>query len=405
MRTHLHRWSAGVFCAAAWLSAAALPPDERCPAGNLVDAGFRDAALTALGRLWVQAPGLAADGAVRVHHSAGHVDPEGRLWHQVSAYPANLALAGALRVDPALDGRVAGWLRWQARHVAAAGDNRGVVPDHWVRAGDLAESTCPPGLAAALCEHVDAADSTAASLLVLADTYRRHAAGVQVLQEPEVLAALEAAAATLQRLTQPGGLTWAKPSHRVVYLMDAVEVAAGWRAWSRLQQEVFMQPLAARTSAARALRAEAAIGERLWDAGAGQWRVSLGATKAQPARWYPDTVAQAWPLLWGGAELERSRGAWQTAARRWQGSEHWARSNVDPDGFWWPAVAVAAHCVGDGDAARTWAGRARQRWLDPADPFAWPFQIADLLWLLALAEPVPARTSSFVPFPSNNPSQ
>ena len=55
---------------------------------------------------------------------------------------------------------------------------------------------------------------------------------------------------------------------------------------------------------------------------------------------------------------------------------------------------MAALCTGDEPAARTWVARARQRWLDPRDPFAWPFQVSDLLWLLWLADPVAAQPPS-----------
>ena len=105
-----------------------------------------------------------------------------------------------------------------------------------------------------------------------------------------------------------------------------------------------------------------------------------------------DVMAQAWPLLWSLPEdrltRERGRQAWQRVSARWP---EWPRRNVDPAGFWWPAAAVAAHCSGDGRAAAEWVARARTAWLRPDTPFAWPFQVSDLLWLLWLAEPGPPQ--------------
>lgn len=421
-------------CVAAFAAAAALPlgpasaalPDDAasCAAGALVDATFRDASLAALDRLVVRAPGRPADGAVRVHHSPGYVDAQGRAWQQVSAYQVNLGLIGALRVAPSLQGSVAGWLRWQSRHmdIAGLGAARGVVLDHWLRAGDLAESTCPPGIAAALCNHVDAFDSTAASLLLLADAYAVRTGDAALLREPAMRQALEAAAGALIRLTQPDGLTWAKPTHPVAYLMDAVEVIAGWRAWARIQREVLAEPASASISLDFVRRGDAALRSRLWDAKSGLWRVHAGGVPARLDRWYPDTVAQAWPLLWSaGLDAEaatRARDAWKRAAGAWRGSADWAARNVDPAGFWWPAAAVAAHCTGDVASARTWVRRARARWLSPAEPFAWPFQIGDLLWLSWLAEPQPGAAAAAAaprppaaaplpssPLPSSSPLQ
>ena len=394
---------------AAWPAAAApvvaAQPliDSPCATGGLVDASFRDAALATLAGLVVHAPGRSADGAVRAHHSAGHVDAQGRAWHQISAYQVNLGLLGALRVAPASQlPLAAGWLGWLARHIAPGGASRGVVLDHWVRADDFEESTCPPGLARQQCEAVDAFDSTAATTLLLADAYLQRGGDVMLIREPRMRAVLEAAATTLQALTVTDGMTLAKPSHPVVYTMDVVEVIAGWRAWGRVQQGAYAQPQSALNSFAVAASAEAGLRKRLWHAPSGAWRVHLEAGAPQRSRWYPDTVAQAWPLLWGvdAGPPGRTAEAWRQAIAPWQRQPHWAARTADPEGFMWPAVAVAALCTGDEAAARTWVARARQQWLDPKSPFAWPFQVGDLLWLLWLAEPLPGlNTKVALPAP------
>ncbi len=389
--------------ACAMAAAPASPPSppltgSACSTGSLVDPVFRDAALAALAGLVVLAPGRSADGAVRSHHSAGHVDAQGRAWHQISAYQVNLGLVGALRVAPQQQlPLTAGWLRWLARHIAPGGASRGVVLDHWVRADDFEESTCPPGLAKSQCGAVDAFDSTAATTLLLADAYLQRGGDVMLIRDPAMRQALEAAATTLQALTVADGLTIAKPNHPVVYTMDVVEVIAGWRAWGRVQRDAYAQPASAANSFAVADRAEAGLRNKLWHAPSSAWRVSLESAAPQRKHWYPDTVAQSWPLLWGvdGGQPERARDTWRAAIAPWQRSPaHWARSTADPEGFWWPAVAVAALCTGDEAGARTWVSRARGHWLDPKSPFAWPFQVGDLLWLLWLAEPRAAQQTS-----------
>ena len=392
-------------------AAAALPPlGSRCPVGGLVDAVFRDAALHALGRLAVHAPGRAADGAVRLNRAAGHVDADGRAWHQVSAYQTNLGLIGVARVAPQALPLIADWLRWQARHVTPTAGAGGVVLDHWLRESDLAESTCPTRLAARLCGHVDADDSTAASLLLLADAYLGHGGDAALPREPAMRRALEAAAAALALLLQPDGLSWAKPNHPAGYLMDAVEVAAGWRAWSRLQRDAYADAAGADASLAAAARVDAAVQRQLWHAPSGRWRVHSGAAAPDDRRWYPDAMAQAWPLLWSAgqddAAFERAQGAWRHTALAWQGERHWAARNVDPAGFWWPAAAVAARCAGDDVPARAWVARARRVWLTPRSPFDWPFHVGDLLWLLWLADPpasVAAMDLSRSPSPATQP--
>lgn len=375
------------------VSAAPLPlAESTCASGNQVDAAFRDAAVAALERLIVRAPGRPADGALRVHHTAGHVDPAGAAWHQVSAYHANLGLMGALRVAPRLLPVAENWLRWQARNMALSGESSGIVLDHWIHAKNFEQSTCPPGMAHRLCRDADAYDSTAASLLLMADAFLRYGGDAAVLREPELQRALELAARAILVLTVVDGLTIAKPSHRVVYTMDATEVVAGWRAWARVQRDAYGDRQAAAQSLLHARRGEIGMQTRLWDGGVGAWRASLEAGAPHYTRWYADTVAQAWPMLWGIRTVPQSRqhAAWRSAIAHWQGTRHWAQENVDPDGFWWPSVAVAATCTGDVASASVWVARARRNWLDPKSPFPWPFQISDLLWLLWLADG-PAR--------------
>ncbi len=397
-------------CAAGTALAVAPLAESPCsgrPAGGgapLVDAVLRDAALQALQRLAVQAPQRPADGAIRNHLGTGFVDAQGHAWQQVSAYAVNLGLLGALPLTPAMLPLAADWLRWSSRHVAGSGPQRGVVPDHWVRSDDLEQALCPPGLEAARCGDVDAVDSTAATTLLLADAYLRHGGGTALLREPAVRALLEAAASAMTALTGSDGLTLAKSSHAVVYTMDAVEVIAGWRAWARLQRDAYAQPQSAINSAAAAVRAEAGLRAQLWDARATAWRVHRGAGALQPQRWYPDTMAQAWPLLWGAdaGPPGRAAEAWRHAQKAWL-HPHWATRTADPAGFWWPAAAVAALCSGDEPAARAWVARARQRWLDPRTPFAWPFQVSDLLWLLWLADPLMPQPPSLALAPPRQP--
>lgn len=380
--------SSGPAAEAARMQMAAVGAVRACPGGGLVDGAFRDAALAMFRQLAVQAPGQDAHGAVRMHWTPGHVDPQGQAWYQVQAYQANLSVAQVLRTDPTLAPLAANWLRWQSRHLSTVAPGQGVVFDHWLRAADLQVAVCPPAPAGP-CPFVDSYDSTAASLLMVADSYLAAAGDVAVLRETAVRAALRASAATMAALRQADGLTWAKPDYPVAYLMDAVEVAAGWRAWARVQQAAYGDTAGAASSMATAQRTEDAMRALLWHAPSQAWRHALQAGAPDFSRWYADTVAQAWPLLWGveGPRRGDAANAWRRASARWLGADDWSRRNVDTAGFWWPAVAAAAQCVGDTAAARTWIARARDAWLRPEQPFPWPFHVGDLRWLLWMADP------------------
>ena len=152
---------------------AGAPPlvDSRCATTALVDPTFRDAALATLEGLVVHAPGQPADGAIRLDYGIGLRDGDGHSWFRIAAYHVNLGLIGALATGPRALPIAAEWLRWQERHIASDGAARGVALDTWIRVDSSEESTCPDRLASAICDEVDAFDSTAASTLLMADAY------------------------------------------------------------------------------------------------------------------------------------------------------------------------------------------------------------------------------------------
>lgn len=303
-------WAGGALAQDPPAAIAAPPIDSACPAGNLVDPAFRDAAVLTMRRLVVRAPGRATHGAVRRSLGAAHVDRRGRTWHHVAAYEANLGFVGALRVDATMRREAADWLRWQAAQLPLVGPDRGVLHDRWVLADGSQQSPCPADIDARHCRQIDAVDSTLASFFLMAQAYLRHGGDAALLREPALRAAFDVAAATLATLQQTEGLSWAKADHPVAYLMDAVEVAAGWRALAQLQAEVWGDAAGAAVSRHQAQRTQDALQRSLWDGPAGLWRVSLNGPATRLARWYPDSMAQAWPLLCGppGATRRRSAG-------------------------------------------------------------------------------------------------
>src|SRR5205823_4074414 len=90
--------------------------------------------------------------------------------------------------------------------------------------------------------------------------------------------------------------------------------------------------------------------------------------------WYPDTVAQAWPLLFGvlSDRPETARATMALVNDTWDGEPKpdWTRNVVDPGGFTWPPIASAARpvrwvpnlCPIPGRRSRSKASRGRAGW-------------------------------------------
>ncbi len=357
------------------------------------DAQPEDAANMATAATWIEslqytAPEFPSIGAVKTHHTAAYVDPGENQYYRVVVYNANLALRGLLRsASPNRLQVVELWLRWYLDHLDTPPAPPGIVYDHWYLADGTGETTCPDGIDPPLCDFTDAADSVAATLLLLAWDYLQYGGDIAFLQESDNKEKLEAVADAILALQQEDGLTWAKDTWRVKYTMDNAEVYAGLRAMVHLERKVFRDPQAARTYRVAAVDVRRAVRRVLFD---GQIRLHRVARfendtfqDADLDVWYPGSVALVWPHLFGVIPAAEIRAQRQLSALNdsWDGSPNpdWTTSVVDPDGFLWPSVGHAAMLAGDCTSARQHLDFVvAERFPD----FDYPFTADDAGWLI-----------------------
>jgi len=203
-------------------------------------------------------------------------------------YFANLAAIGLAAAYPRTRDAshrvaVAKWLRWYAAHQ----NPNGTISDYRLQDGNLQ----PTG-------DCDSTDSYAATFLEALHRY------VEVSRDRQLLDALYTAAVKATgaiRLTlQDDGLTWAKPTYRVKYLMDNVEVYRGWQSAAALallmnrkgEADTFQR------LAGRVLRA---IDTILFHEEKGYYAFAMnenGTMEARLERWYPDVMAQLMAVAW-----------------------------------------------------------------------------------------------------------
>ena len=132
-------------------------------------------------------------------------------------YAALAILAGSERKKVPSDlARIAKWLDWCAKNQTADGywhDFEGTISRHQSNG------------------KVDAWDSSAALFLIVAERFQR--SGERMT--PAVITAAKKSLACIQMVTdQADGLTWAKPTYKVKFLMDNIETYAGLVAATRL---------------------------------------------------------------------------------------------------------------------------------------------------------------------------
>ena len=283
-----------------------------------------------------------------------------------------LARATQLTGDPVFAQAAWKWLAWYQAHQ----DSQGFVTDYTVVAGgEISTGT------------MDSTDAYAGTFLLAAQaawlaTHDRPA--LQAL-EPGIAAAVSAIEAT----QDSDGLTWAKPSFHVKYLMDQAEAYAGLRAASALATADGGTSLSqrARLDAARIASGVA----RLWNPSVGAYDWALGENGVgTPTQWsvlYPDALAQAWAVAFGLATGARARllmSHLAAAQHDWDLPAALALFGpaTQPVGYW-PVAGWAFAAVGD--AALTGEGWTRIDAAAEKALRAWPFTTASAGQLILLA--------------------
>ncbi len=289
-------------------------------------------------------------------------------------YLANYAAMGLAAADDGTGRSVYAeaawsWLAWYAAHQ----DARGFVTDHHVTdgvpisTGDMDSTDAYAGTFLLAVERTAATTPSRRRLVALAPAIARAVDAIEATQDAD-------------------GLTWAKPSWHVKYLMDQAESYAGLRAAARLATTLGDHALADRASRA-ATRLRAGV-DRLYDAttGAYDWAVH-GDGARQSTDWtqlYPDALQQVWAVAYGLVPAPRADAIvarFLAAHPDWDRPDAVARidGEVREVGFWVPS-AWALSRVGLSEGAAAGVGHIRAAAED--DGLRWPFTVGDAGQLL-----------------------
>lgn len=145
---------------------------------------------------------------------------------------------------------------------------------------------------------------------------------------------LRKAAGLLIDLQKPDGLTIAKKSYPIQYLMDNLEVYAGFAALARLGLSDYTQ---------HATRVATAINQNLWlEKGYLAWArdPQNGVTSSGWSKWYPDKLANTWAVYFSFIQPERRAGIYTTLKQEFSDPES-AYSNIGPEIIYLAMAALA----------------------------------------------------------------
>jgi hypothetical protein len=271
----------------------------------------------------------------------------------INPYFANLA-AKALLFEKGNLPHVQRYMEWYLAHL----NPDGTIDDYRVEDGaEIASGT------------YDSSDSYAATFLSLV------AAWVEAGGDPGWVShnrsGLNRIANAVIAVTDSDGLTWAKPGYAYKLLMDNCEVYQGWVDWARLltRRGEILQAADAhrRANGVRKALPKFQLADGSW--GWGIHRIGFVAGSS-PDRFYPDAIAQLFPLIWGLNGEAGSYQAFDSAQPQWR--------HLQASDFPWLLPTYAAALVGDRAAVRQALAQVETMHGD----LRWPWFVAESAWAI-----------------------
>lgn len=244
----------------------------------------------------------------------------------------------------------------------------------------------------------DSADAYAATFLTAVARYWQATGDTPFVQEHR--AELDLVAGVIVALQDRDGLAWARPGHWVKYLMDNAENFQGLRDYAWLLERLGDED-AARYWAARAEAVRAGIRQFMYNPRRGEyyWALKMSGTRRLPnwRQWYPDAVAQLFPVLCGveSPDSDVSRTIYQRFASFYPGWASVPRPGRSP----WGVLTPVAVTMGDAGPLQHLAAEPELPW--HAGEAAYLLAAARM-WLSSVAGSAGSVRPGVAPAPGGN---
>lgn len=378
-------WAAGVAVLCVALIGATPPPT----APGVATAAADRAAVVQDEAYWVSTAQLTCTGDGAGAIAEARIAGPGRV--SVHPYEANIGARALVAAGGRYLPMVAAYVRWYLGHLNRP-DRHGVtgtVYDHDVDPVTCA-STFQRDPVTGDVPTYDSTDAYAGTFLTLvADWARTDQAAVDVLGTPQARADLEAVAGAVLATLRPSGLTAATPVFDAEYLLDNIEAQQGLDDYASLLRGALDDPDRAGRWADAAAGIRTAIEDVLWRGSStpGLYGVAADALAPSADRWFPDALAQLWPVMYGLGPADRRADAWTAFSARWPG---WTTSTpsygaTSPEHDPNASVAYAAARAGDTTALDAYLVSSQRNWADAGRPPPWTVDDAGFRALAARA--------------------
>jgi hypothetical protein len=306
-------------------------------------------------------------------------------------YEANIGARAMVAAGPRYLPMVKHYIQWYLSHLNRP-DQHGVygtVYDY-----DYDPVTCvgtyQPDPRTGEAPKYDSTDAYAGTFLSLVRHYAEaNPADSSFLRSQQTTTDLQRIADVIITTGRPNGLTEATPSYPAQYLLDNVEAQRGLQDYVWVVANVLGDSAAAIRPAVQAAIIRYAIEIRLWQASRTPGMYGWAADQLSPSwvNWYPDAIAQLWPVWDLLGPSARQSAAWHQFVLRWptwvDSTPSYGSSGVghDPNSY----VAYAAARAGDRAALDDYLSRSEVNWIDRGRPPPWTVADSGFRALAALA--------------------
>lgn len=338
---------------------------------------------------WVSTAQLTCNGSGNGAIAETRVTGRGKV--SIHPYEANLGARAMVAAGPRYLPMVKRYIQWYLDHLNLPDYNgiNGTVYDY-----DYDPVTCTgiyqPDPRTGIAPKYDSTDAYAGTFLSLVRHYAEaNPADSAFLRSKRTTGDLELIADAITTTRQLDGLTSATPSYPAQYLLDNVEAQRGLQDYAWLLGNVLGNQPAATRRASDATLIRQSIETRLWEVSHTPGMYGWAADQLSPswAKWYPDTVAQLWPVWDLLSTPARRLATWHKFVARWP---NWANSTPsfgsvgvahDPNSD----IAYAAARVGDRTALDLYLTRSQVNWINAGRPPPWTVEDSGFRALAALA--------------------
>jgi len=303
--------------------------------------------------------------------------PDGGILYtstEIEPYYANLAAIGWLE-DRTRIPQVEAWMRWYIDHLN--------WPDRWGEYGTVYDYSVAGATEASL-DTFDSADSYAATFLSLAEAlWNTGDPGAQSFIKDAVgQYNLTVIGNVITNLQQSNGLVYAMPTDPVEYLMDNSEDYRGLMDFAQLAAQAWGDADAASWYTAHAHAIRAGIQGVLYTRNSGLYLPYAGSNAPDLKTWYPDSVAQLYPMVQGviAPSSSQSRSVYEAFNQAWPG---WVDLSFNSqDKFPWVVVSYAAFLARDTTRVDRYINTIQNRYLIADPAFSWPWYDAEAGWFM-----------------------